>query len=484
MGVQTSHDLYGMGWYKPLARVAGPPDAAESGKLAAAAKLLADKDGGVAKLVNPGASPANIAAGLADGGWRGADPGVLPRGAMEDWIAVAGREIAVPELVDAITTGVGELAAEAWWSLTGVVTRRIAEGQDQPIWRAWATAMLTQPNLRTGLPVDVPRAILDRLHMTTRERLRSLWWHVDKAGKWDRIAALDQVARSSERRRRWAALDEASSWAPSWAWDVSRSLADLRPGRNQELHRIAAWEARHIITNGGELALIAMWLRAAGGAPPDPEAAATAPTLRLGQAARLVLMLGPGDVPSRAENLRMCARGAAACGGWASLRAYLDSIDWTTPDAVRSLRAAVGAMAQRALSSSKAWNAQRARSPRLPEASVVGVVDENESRSRRRRRRRRLSTSSVDVATTATTGASDEDSDVEESDDEATEEIEATATVPAVDTPARKRRRRRRRRRAAVAEAEGASDGDGDEPSDAGDDSDHDSDHGPDDASS
>jgi hypothetical protein len=446
--------------------------------LAAAAKLLADKDGGVAKLVNPAASPANIAAGLADGGWRGADPGVLPRGAQEDWIAAAGKEIAIPELVDAITAGVSEASAEAWWSLTGVVTRKCAEGQDQPVWRAWATAMLIQPDMRTGLPVDVPRAILDRLRMTTRERLRSLWWHVDKAGKWDRIAALDQVARSSERRRRWAALDEASSWAPSWAWDVSRSLADLRPGRNQELHRIAAWEARHIITNGGELALIALWLRAAGGAPPDPEPSATPPTLRLGQAARLVLMLGPGDVPSRAENLRMCARGAAACGGWAGLRAYLDSIDWSTPDAVRSLRAAVGAMAQRALSSGKAWNAQRARSPRLPEASVVGVADEGESRSRRRRRRRRLSTASVEAGSTAIETDTVEDHDDETGDED--EIIVETAIVATADTPARKRRRRRRRRRSAAAGAEGvasadAAGQDGDDgPSDSNDASDDD----------
>ena len=73
-------------------------------------------------------------------GWRGADPGVLPRGAQEDWIAAAGKEIAIPELVDAITAGVSEMAAEAWWSLTGVVTRKCAEGQDQPVWRAWATA--------------------------------------------------------------------------------------------------------------------------------------------------------------------------------------------------------------------------------------------------------------------------------------------------------------------------------------------------------
>lgn len=458
MGVQTSHDLYGMGWYKPLGRVAGPPDAAESGKLAAAAKLLADKEGGVAKLVNPGASPANIVAGLQDGGWRGADPGVLPRGALEDWVAAAGKEITVSELVDAITAGVGEQAALAWWALTGVVARRTAEGADQPIWRAWATAILVHPDLRSGLPVDVPRAVLDRLRMTTRERLRSLWWHVDKAGKWDRIAALDQLARSSERRRRWSALDEASSWAPAWAWDVSRSLADLRPGRNQELHRIAAWEARHIIGNGGEPALIAMWLRAAGGSAPEPEASPEPPKLRLGQAARLVLMLGPGDVPSRAEHLRMCARGAAACGGWAGLRAYLDSIDWSTPDAIRSLRAAVGAMAQRALSGTKAWNAQRARSPRLPDASVVGVADEGESRSRRRRRRRRLSTAAVD-------GVNGAGAEVMEAtspgDGEDAEEAAEPAGAPEADgaTPRKRRRRRRRRRATPVTETDGSTNG-------------------------
>jgi hypothetical protein len=233
---------------------------------------------------------------------------------------------------------------------------------------------------------------------------------------------------------------------------VSRSLADLRPGRNQELHRIAAWEARHIITNGGELALIATWLRAAGGAPPEPEMPETAPTLRLGQAARLVLMLGPGDVPSRAEHIRMCARGAAACGGWAGLRAYLDGIDWSTPDAVRSLRAAVGAMAQRALTSAKAWNAQRARAPRLPDASVVGVSDEGESRSRRRRRRRRMSTASVEANGTAPERDSDTETDDEETDvSDAPSADTAEGETPAPESPARKRRRRRRRRRAAVA---------------------------------
>ncbi len=441
MGVQTSHDLYGMGWYKPLGRVAGPPDSAESGKLAAAAKLLAERDGGGAKLVNPSASPENIAAGLADGGWRGADPGMLPRGALEDWVAAAAADITVQELVDRLTAGVGEQAALAWWALTGVVARKAADGADQTIWRAWATSVLVQPELRNGLPQDAPRSILDRLRMTSRERLRALWWHGDQAGKWERLASLEQLARSGERRRRWSALDEASPWAPGWAWDVSRSLAELRPGRNQELHRIAAWEARHIIGNGGELALIATWLRAAGEPPPAPQEPADPPTLRLGQAARLLLMLGPGDVPSRPEYMRMCARGAAACGGWAGMRWYLDSIDWSAPDAVRSLRAAVGATAQRALSSAKAWNAQRARSPRLPEASVVGIGggEDGDGRTpRRRRRRRRLQTAAVDEVPVSPNG---DQPDGEAATPDATGDQQAQ--------PARKRRRRRRRRKPA-----------------------------------
>lgn len=441
MGVQTSHDLYGMGWYKPLGRVAGPPDSAESGKLAAAAKLLAERDGGGAKLVNPSASPENIAAGLADGGWRGADPGMLPRGALEDWVAAAAADITVQELVERLTAGVGEQAALAWWALTGVVARKAAEGTEQAIWRAWATSVLVQPELRDGLPQDAPRSILDRLRMTSRERLRALWWHGDQAGKWERLASLEQLARSGERRRRWSALDEASPWAPGWAWDVSRSLAELRPGRNQELHRIAAWEARHIISNGGELALIATWLRAAGEPPPAPAEPADPPTLRLGQAARLLLMLGPGDVPSRPEYMRMSARGAAACGGWAGMRWYLDSIDWSAADAVRSLRAAVGATAQRALSSAKAWNAQRARSPRLPEASVVGIGgggEDGDGRTpRRRRRRRRLQTAAVDEVSVSPNGAAPDG-------DAPTPEAAGDQAQPA-----RKRRRRRRRRKPA-----------------------------------
>src|SRR5262245_10918495 len=370
MGVQTSHEVFGQGWYKPLGRVAGPPEGGERGKLAEAAKALAAAEGDRATLVNPGADAETIIAGLADGGWRLADPGQLPPILMEEWIEAAAKDANCAEVAETLTAGVSPDAGGAWWALSGVLSRRARDGADQPMWRAWATALLTQPDLRDQLPVGVARSVLDRLRMSARERLRALWWAANHAGRWDRLAQLEQVGRSSDRRRRWAALDEASPWAPAWAWDVSRSLADSsRPGRNQELGRIAAWEAHHLISNGGELALIANWMRAAGEPPPDPvpPKAEGGPPLRLGQAARVILMLGPGDVPSRGEYLRMTARAAAACGGWAELRGFLDSIDWSTPDASRSLRAAVGAMAQKALSGRRAWAALRAKEPRLPE---------------------------------------------------------------------------------------------------------------------
>ena len=94
---------------------------------------------------------------------------------------------------------------------------------------------------------------------------------------------------------------------------MSRILADgTRPGRNQEAARIAAWEAHHLIENGGELALIALWLRAAGEPPPDPAPPPEPSPLRLGQAARLLVILGPGDVPARSEHLRLAGRAAGA----------------------------------------------------------------------------------------------------------------------------------------------------------------------------
>ena len=453
MGVQTSHEVFGLGWYKPLGRVAGPPEGGERGKLAKAAALLAEREGDSAKLVNPAAAPGLIAAGLADGGWREADPALLPVTLMEEWVQAAGADISVEELIDRVTTGVDPLAAVPWWALSGLIARRLLDGGDQPLWRAWATALLVQPDLRRGLPDDVPRRVLDRLRMTSRERLRALWWHADQSDRWDRLATLEQLGRSSDRRRRWSALDESSVWAPSWAWDVSRVLADTtRPGRNQEAARIAAWEAHHLISNGGELALIGIWLRAAGEPPPDPVAPADPVALRLGQAARLLVVLGPGDVPARSEHLRVAGRAAAAVGGWAELRGFLDALDLTSPDARRAVRAAVGAVQPKALLSRRAWNALRSRLPRLPDPDEMGIGEprkqaraageEGTAPARpRRRRRRRLRTADGAAGAPAPSA------------DEGPQRRDPAAAVPPADggpaegAPAARRRRRRRRPR-------------------------------------
>ena len=469
MGVQTSHEVFGLGWYKPLGRVAGPPEGGERGKLARAAALLADKEGDSAKLVNPAAAPGLIAAGLADGGWRAADPALLPTNLMEEWVHAAGADVTVDELIEIITAGIDPLAAIPWWALSGLVARRLQDGLDQPLWRAWATALLVQPDLRRAMPDDVPRRVLDRLRMTSRERLRALWWHANHSGKWDRLATLEQLGRSSDRRRRWSALDESSEWAPSWAWDVSRVLADgTRPGRNQEAARIAAWEAHHLIENGGEIPLIALWLRAAGEPPPDPVAPPEPPPLRLGQAARLLVILGPGDVPARSEHLRLAARAAGAVGGWAQLRGFLDGLDLTTPDARRAVRAAVGAMQPKALMSRRAWNALRSRLPRLPEADAVGVgeprrkqSDEGDgstaSRPRRRRRRRlRAGAENGGNGANGANGASGGNGGQPPAEGQP-ERRDPAAGAPGEGAPkegaapARRRRRRRRRPRAAAA---------------------------------
>ena len=92
MGVQTSHDLFGEGWYKPLGRVAGPPEGGERGKLAQAAALLAEQEGGRASLVNPRASASALVKGFAGGGWRDADPGDIPVGVMEEWVQAAAED--------------------------------------------------------------------------------------------------------------------------------------------------------------------------------------------------------------------------------------------------------------------------------------------------------------------------------------------------------------------------------------------------------
>lgn len=460
MGVQTSHEVFGLGWYKPLGRVAGPPEGSERGKLAKAAALLAEREGDSAKLVNPAAAPGLIAAGLADGGWRAADPALLPVTLMEEWVEAASKDVTVDELIERVTAGVDPFAAVPWWALSGLVARRLHDGADQPLWRAWATALLVQPDLRRALPDDVPRRVLDRLRMTSRERLRALWWHADQSGKWERLATLEQLGRSGDRRRRWSALDEASSWAPSWAWDVSRVLADsTRPGRNQEVARIAAWEAHHLISNGGDLALIGLWLRAAGEPPPDPIPPAEGAPLRLGQAARLLVMLGPGDVPARSEHLRLAGRAAATAGGWAELRGVLDALDFTTPDARRALRAAVGAMQPKALLSRRAWNALRVRFPRLPDPDVVGVGEPRKrpageegasaaagaTRPRRRRRRRLRAAAGPEGAPAQA---------AEPQPQQRREERKEPDGPAAEGAPAARRRRRRRRRpRSAVGDA-------------------------------
>lgn len=446
MGVKTSHDVFGVGWYKPLGRVAGPPDAGdERGKLAQAARVLADQAGHVSELVNPGADPTQIAAGFRDGGWREADTSKLRGILIEEWIEAASSDATCIEVAERVAAGIAPEGALAWWGLTGVLARNARDGADQPMWREWAMALVVQPDLRMWLTDDAPRKVLDNLRMTARERLRALWYHADHAGKWDRITALEQLGRSGDRRRRWSALDEASAWAPAWSWDVSRGLAEAhRPGRNQEAARIAGWEARHLISAGGEINLIAGWLRAAGGPPPDPippdEAASAA--LRLGQIARLTVVLGPGDVPTRPEHVRLAARAAAAAGGWARLRGLLDSLDFTTPDARRALRAAVGATQPKALLSRRGWNALRTRFPRLPSAEEIGLGDGQRRRDGaapedgakpRRRRRRRLHAATSESASTP----------------EAASPNGASAAEPPAEgtsTPANRRRRRRRRR--------------------------------------
>ena len=453
MGVQTSHDVFGLGWYRPLGRVAGPPGAGERGALSKAAALLAEQDGGRAKLVNAAAAPGLIAAGLAGDGWRAADPGMLPHGLMEEWIEAASHDVTLEELIETVTAGVDPAAAAPWWALSALAARKLAlnDGTDQPLWRAWATALLVQPDLRRALPDDVPRRVLDRLRMSSRERLRALWWHAAVSGRWERLAALEQLGRSGDRRRRWNALEQTADWAPSWAWDVARALADnTRPGRKQEAARIAAWEAHHLITNGGELAVIALWLRAAGEPPPDPVPPKDPGALRLGQAARLLMILGPGDVPLRAEHLRLAARAAQAVGGWAELRGALDALDLSGADGKRALRAAVGATQPSALNSRRAWNALRARFPRLPEPEVIGIGEgrkrsdeESGSGNRRRRRRRRLRTPAADGSPQALDAGASAGAAAPEADTPQTDGAEQADSHGA---PTRRRRRRRRRR--------------------------------------
>lgn len=460
MGVQTSHDLFGEGWYKPLGRVAGPPEGGERGKLAQAAALLAEQDGGRASLVNPRASASALVKGFTDGGWRNADPGDIPVGVMEEWVEAASHDTNWAEVAEKVAEGFDPRGAHAWWALSGVVARKAQNGDEQPLWRAWAMALLVHPELRQALPTDAPRSVLDRLRMTARERIRALWFHADQAGKWENVASLEQQGRSAERRRRWSALDSASSWAPAWAWEVSRGLADVsRPGRNQELHRIAKWESQHLIENGGDIGLIGLWLRAVGAPAPDPIAPPEGETpLKPGVAGRLVLALGPGDVPQKSEDIRIASRAAGACGGWAALRGALDALDWTTPDGRRALRAAVGSRNARALQSRRAWNQLRPKCPRLPAAEDIGIGDsqkggdDSAASRKRRRRRRKMSTAEVAGTAPATTDAAGNGTGdapaagAAEGAPAAAAAGNGTGGTEGASASARKRRRRRRRK--------------------------------------
>jgi hypothetical protein len=199
-------------------------------------------------------------------------------------------------------------------------------------------------------------------------------------------------------------------------------------------------------------------MRAAGEPPPEPVAPEGPPPLRLGQAARLLTALGPGDVPSRAEHLRVASRAAAACGGWAKLRGFLDGLDFSTPDARRALRAAVGAAQPKALASRRAWNALRARAPRLPDASLAGIGDQGRGEgegggTRRRRRRRRLSTAAAQGGQAAQPAPEGAAATGEGGTAPAAEgQAPAEGAAP---SPARRRRRRRRRSSKPAGEAAG-----------------------------
>ena len=197
-------------------------------------------------------------------------------------------------------------------------------------------------------------------------------------------------------------------------------------------------------------------VRAAGGPPPEPVPPTDDTTLRIGQAARLMVLLGPGDVPTRPEQVRLASRAAAAAGGWAQLRGVLDAVDFTTADARRALRAAVGATHPKALTNKRAWNVLRARFPRLPAAEDLDIGeprrkdgDDGGSRTRRRRRRRMHSPATGAAQGATTDGASVEASAAEQTDG-------STSPTPDDATPpARSRRRRRRRRSRSAGAGEG-----------------------------
>ena len=130
---------------------------------------------------------------------------------------------------------------------------------------------------------------------------------------------------------------------------------------------------------------------------------------------------------------------------------FLDSIDFTTPDARRSLRAAIGALHPRALHSKRAWDSLRKRFPRLPDADEVGVGESKKSSNGRRRRRRRLRTEEAQGPAAGTQESTRETvrdnngaSDAPPAQDSTTQN---SATEDSSGQEPRPRRRRRRSRR-------------------------------------
>ncbi|MBI2684039.1 MAG: hypothetical protein HYX33_01400 [Actinobacteria bacterium] len=234
---------------------------------------------------------------------------------------------------------------------------------------------------------------------------------------------------------------------------MSRGLADTgRPGRNHELHRIASWEARHIIVNGGELGLIGLWLRAAGSPPPTPIPPDGPNPLRVVQAARLVLMLGPDDLPGRGEHLRRVVQAVARCGGWGEFLGAIAAADFASPDGRRALRSAVTALYPKALTSRRTWASLRQKAPRLPDWDVLvgapagdGAGGDRPSPSRRRRRRR-LRTAGAPGAPGAVTSEAPE----RRGDRVAGPESAQDPAVGGAQPPRRRRRRRRGPRLEAV----------------------------------
>jgi hypothetical protein len=80
---------------------------------------------------------------------------------MEEWVQAAAEDTGWLEVAEKVSAGFDPRGAHAWWALSGVVARTAQNGDEQPLWRAWATALLVQPKLLQAQPTDAPRAVLD-----------------------------------------------------------------------------------------------------------------------------------------------------------------------------------------------------------------------------------------------------------------------------------------------------------------------------------